>query len=122
MKKILCFLFTLFIFSSSAFSKSLEIDINLPVSEQNQALINVVALENGWDPNGLYDSPIGQAKRIPAMVYISEYILKPDFKKYFVDRIMTAHEKHYGSSGEQYRQKIKDDIESNLQITVSFSE
>ncbi len=107
--------------STSVFAKTLKIEGSLPISKENESLITVVALENGWSPEALYDSSLGVAHTVSPTVYVSEIMVQPYLKNYITDKVQSSCRSRYGQAANDRCDAIAAAVGKNLNLSVSFS-
>lgn len=119
-KFVLWIVFGLLLYTNAS-AKSLKIEGSLPISKDNESLINVVALENGWSPDALYDSSLGIAHTVSPTIYVSEIMVQPYLKKYITDKVQSSCKSRYGQAASERCDMIAEAVSKNLNLTVHFT-
>ena len=107
---------------TNAYAKTLRIEIELPISDENEALIPIVARDNQWRPDSLYDSSEGISQPVSAPTYIAELMLTPFLRQYLKDKILIAHKNYYGEYRLEERVGLAQLLDSRLSITAGFDD
>lgn len=106
-------------------AKNLELQLNLPISDANEALIALVATANGWDADRLLGTPDefgNPTEPISANEYVCQFMLKKEVIDYIAGKVSSAFDWYYGASQGAMKQQVMAALGEELQVTAEIKD
>lgn len=109
-------------------AKDLEMVVNLPISDANVGIIEIVARANGWSETaeffiGAVDENGGQIpSTVTAQYFICNLMLKAYISNYISEKISSSFDWYYGKSQAVTKALVMTQLNTELTITSEITD
>ncbi len=103
----------------------LIINAELPVSPENEGLIQLVAMSDGWTSDtqyktGVADDGANITESISASKFVTDFVIKEFLQSYISGKVSGAYGDYFGKSKEAEKKALTSLVLEKLTIDVQF--
>lgn len=103
----------------------LTINAELPISPENEGIIQLVALNNNWSPTELYQTGVAEdganiTEAISAAKFVTDFVIKKFLQEYISGKVGGAYGDYFGRSKDAEKKALTALVLEKLSVDVRF--